>query len=225
VVSYKKRSTRRRRAVTPALKDARRDAILGAAMALFCKEPLESITMNALAAAAGIAKGTLYLYFRTKEEIFLALLARENERWLAALGEALRSGASPDAALDWIVDALAAHRELVHLAALLHAVLERNVPIETARQFKLAIEEGVGAMAPGIARALQLADDREARRFLRWLQACVVGVHQLTAPTPAVRAAILADPRLADFAIDFKDELRALLGALLRGLHQKEAVR
>jgi TetR/AcrR family transcriptional regulator len=222
MVSSKRRAPRRRRAVTPALKDARRDAILAAAMALFCKQPLESIAMSDLANAAGIAKGTLYLYFRTKEEIFLGVLTRQNERWLGEFAEFLQRGETPERALDWIVDSLVARPELVHLAALLHAVLERNVPVETARQFKLGLDEGARAAAPLIARTFRLASDSEARRFLHWLQASVVGIHQLTPPTPAVRAVVAADPRLADFAIDFRDELRAMLGALVTGLTEKE---
>ena len=78
---------RKRRAVTDALKDARRLSILDAARALFCAEPFESIAMSQVAAAAGLAKGTLYLYFRTREEIFLALLTQEYSSWIAAFSE------------------------------------------------------------------------------------------------------------------------------------------
>jgi hypothetical protein len=44
----------------------------------------------------------------------------------------------------------------------------------------------------------------------------------LASPAPAVRAAIAEEPRLAGMAIDFQRELRAMLGALLIGLRQKE---
>jgi AcrR family transcriptional regulator len=221
VVSYKK-TPRRRRAVTEALKDARREAILAAAMALFCEKDFGSIAMSEIAAAAGLAKGTLYLYFRTREEIFLALLTREYSSWLAAFAEESKRCASPEAALDWIVASLSARGELVHLAALLHAVLERNLPVETARAFKLNVEAGISAIAPDLARALGLDSERDARRFLHWLQAAIVGIHQLASPAPAVRAAMAQDPRLAGMVVDFQQELRAMLGALLNGMSQKE---
>jgi AcrR family transcriptional regulator len=222
VVSNKKRTPRRRRAVTPALKDARRDAILTAAMTLFCKQPLESIAMSELAEAAGIAKGTLYLYFRTKEEIFLGVLTREYSSWFSAFAERAPRFSSPEATLDWIVETLAARSELVHLVGLLHAVLERNLPVETARDFKLRVAAGIAAIAPALARALHLDREEDAHRFLHWLQASVVGVHQLASPTPAVRAAMAQEPRLAALTIDFQSELRAMLGALLRGIAQRE---
>ena len=217
-----KRALRKRRAVTEALKDARRDSILAAAQALFCREPFESIAMSDIAAAAGLAKGTLYLYFRTREEIFLALLMRGYSSWLAAFAEQATNFASPEAALDWIVDALVARNELIHLASLLHAVLERNLPVETARAFKLDVAAGIDALAPDLARALRLDSEADARRFFHWLQACLVGVHQLATPAPAVRAAMEAEPRLAALAVDFRQELRAMLGALLKGMRQKE---
>ncbi len=216
-----KRAPRKRRAVTEALKDARRDAILAAARALFCQEPFESIAMSEIAAEAGLAKGTLYLYFRTREEIFLALLTRELAAWFAAFAEASKRFASAETALDWIASSLAGRRELVHLGSLLHVALERNVPVEAARRFKLAAEAALAGIAPDLARALRLPSEEAARRFLRWLQASLVGLHQLASPAPAVRAAMADEPRLAGLAIDFHTELRAMLGALLAGM-QKE---
>src|ERR1700735_1924142 len=95
-----------RRAMTAALKETRKDAILATAQKLFCEEPFASITMSTIATGAGLAKGTLYLYFRTREEIFLALFARELRAWLASFKAAADELASPDAALDWIASFL-----------------------------------------------------------------------------------------------------------------------
>ena len=69
--------------------------ILAAAQDLFSKQIYESISMNTIAARADLAKGTLYLYFRTREEIFLALLTREIRAWLASLGAAVREFSAP----------------------------------------------------------------------------------------------------------------------------------
>jgi TetR/AcrR family transcriptional regulator len=224
VVSYKKARPRRKRAVTAALKDARRDAILAAARALFCAKPFESIAMSQVASAAGLAKGTLYLYFRTREEIFLALLTQEYSNWLAAFSEEAKRFASPEAALDWIAASLSARKELVHLTAILHAVLERNLSVETARVFKLGVEAGIAAIAPDLVLALRLDSDKDARRFFNWMQASIVGIHQLASPAPAVRAAMAEEPRLAALALDFQQELRAMLGAVLKGVRQKESL-
>src|SRR3954447_14367177 len=48
--------------------------ILSAARKIFAKEGFSDATVDHIAAAAGIAKGTVYLYFSSKKEIYLAAL-------------------------------------------------------------------------------------------------------------------------------------------------------
>ena len=55
--------------------------ILDAALPLLEDAELEAVVMDEVARKAGVAKGTLYLYFRTKEELFLGLLERAFEAW------------------------------------------------------------------------------------------------------------------------------------------------
>ena len=67
--------------------------------------------MQAVAAAAGVAKGTLYNYFRTKDELVRALLATE----LARLTE-LAATLPPDRALAALADELGEHPVVRRLA-------------------------------------------------------------------------------------------------------------
>jgi AcrR family transcriptional regulator len=55
-----------------ALVDFRRAEILAAALKVFCKKGYTEARMEDVAAQAKIAKGTLYLYFTSKAEIFSA---------------------------------------------------------------------------------------------------------------------------------------------------------
>lgn len=54
-------------------REARAQAILAAAARVFARRGLESCTMDEIAREAGVAKGTLYLYFPSKQELFLAV--------------------------------------------------------------------------------------------------------------------------------------------------------
>src|SRR5260370_31791744 len=56
---------------------ARRDQIVGAALACFARAGYHATTMADVAAQAGVSKGTPYLYFESKEALFLAL----HEEW------------------------------------------------------------------------------------------------------------------------------------------------
>jgi len=57
-----------------ALTDLRRGEILAAAIKVFGKKGFADTSVDDVAAAAKIAKGTLYLYFRSKEDIFVTAL-------------------------------------------------------------------------------------------------------------------------------------------------------
>ena len=53
---------------------ARRQAILDAALTVFAERGFEAARLDDVAAKAGVAKGTLYLYFKDKEALFEALV-------------------------------------------------------------------------------------------------------------------------------------------------------
>ena len=53
--------------------------ILAAARNLMDRQGADALTMDEIAAAAGVAKGTLYLYFQSKDELILALLSQVGE--------------------------------------------------------------------------------------------------------------------------------------------------
>lgn len=79
-----------RRARQSSEKLERRCQILGAAELLFAQGEGELPTVQAIADRAGLAKGTVYLYFTTLEEIFLSLLGEHMVKWMSEAQEKLR---------------------------------------------------------------------------------------------------------------------------------------
>ncbi|MBN1532153.1 MAG: TetR/AcrR family transcriptional regulator [Spirochaetes bacterium] len=57
-------------------KEQRREAILRAAEKLFLKKGFENTTMDEIARRCDLSKGTLYLYFSTKEQLYLVIINR-----------------------------------------------------------------------------------------------------------------------------------------------------
>src|SRR5579863_6662082 len=80
------------RAMTDAQKEARRADILKVALHRFTLTPYDSLSMADTAAEAGVAKGTLYLYFKSKEEMFLAITTDELCAWFDELDQGLQPG-------------------------------------------------------------------------------------------------------------------------------------
>jgi len=55
-------------------KDARPQEILDAALSLFAEKGFAATRMDDIASRAGVTKGTIYLYFQSKEEVFKSLV-------------------------------------------------------------------------------------------------------------------------------------------------------
>jgi AcrR family transcriptional regulator len=69
-------------------KEARPQELLNAALDLFVEKGFSAARSDEVAARAGVSKGTLYLYFPSKEELFKAVI-RSNVSVLIAQGQAI----------------------------------------------------------------------------------------------------------------------------------------
>jgi AcrR family transcriptional regulator len=70
-------TTRRRRAVSDEDKSQRRDEIMAAAKEVFARKGFHDTTIADIAKQAGLAYGSIYWYFDSKDELFHALMAVE----------------------------------------------------------------------------------------------------------------------------------------------------
>ena len=73
-------ATLERAAAAPADDEsAKRRQIVDGARAVFLAQGFDAASMNDIARAAGVSKGTLYVYFKNKEELFEAIVEQECE--------------------------------------------------------------------------------------------------------------------------------------------------
>ena len=120
-------------------KSARRDAILAAAQKVFAKKGFDGATMADIAGEAGVAAGTVYLYYASKTDLFAAL----NARLYQVINEAMRSANAPpdvrggtQARIHAVFEACGAHRDLLRLV-----FLNPDPRTEVARRMKHQDEE------------------------------------------------------------------------------------
>jgi AcrR family transcriptional regulator len=126
-------------AISDAQKEMRRQQILEAALWLYQATSFEQVSMAQVAREAGVAKGTVYLYFKTKEELFLGVLAAEFVRWFNAIDAELSTGPwawSVPAVVDIIGRSLETRAAFVRLIAISNIILERNIDAAAALAFK-----------------------------------------------------------------------------------------
>ncbi len=156
------------------VKDFRTSAIVQAARGVIADLGLADASMERIAHEAGVAKGTIYLYFRNKEELFAQviddgfarLLERARARTARARGADAKLAALLVASIDHCVEnqaifrALQEHRQLAPEAtSALSAALERNLE-ELVRFVAHIVERGVRS------GELRACDARRAARYL-----------------------------------------------------------
>jgi AcrR family transcriptional regulator len=212
----------RARARSDEAKAERRDAILAAARERLSAADPPDITMAEVANLVGVAKGTVYLYFGTKEELFLAVLEGLLEEWFDELDAELAGGAGrlPASALaDLFTASLAERPGLRRLLGLLGSVLERNVEYERALRFKWRLVGRVTSTGSQLERRTVFLRPGDGARVLLHLYALVIGLQQQAEPAPVIRR-VLDAPGMDALRVDFDRDFRAAAGALLTGLER-----
>lgn len=205
-------TSRRTRAVLPEAKSERRAAIVRAAEALLHRNPTATFSVDALARRAGLAKGTVYLYFRTREEVLLALHEQQLHAVLDRLEAALRH---PGASARSVVQAGLLHRrehpEFYPLAGNCRYMLDTNVSTEAALAFKLGLAHRIRDLGELVERLYRGLEPGEGAALLMNSYALIIGLWQ-QADTPAVLRKAMERSEMQVFRIDFEQQLeRALI--------------
>src|SRR5262252_1664994 len=127
---------------------ARRDQIVAAALACFARTGYHATTMADVAAQAGVSKGTPYLYFDSKEALFLAL----HEEWDCGLAERVNAAiaALPEAG----------RRSPRRVLGAVAAAVARHVQEEAQTCRVLMEARALAAHEPSIAAAVVASDAR-----------------------------------------------------------------
>ncbi|WP_374592767.1 TetR family transcriptional regulator [Aquabacterium sp.] len=204
----------------------RRRQLLDAAHALYQRRQALP-TVAEIAQAAGVAKGTVYLSFGTKEEIFIALLDDGFAQLLGTLLPQLQqlprqAEAAAAAFAAGFSASLRTLPDLLPLAAMTNSVLEKNLPLDTLLDFKTRVMGGLMMAGAQLEAHLPLLlEPDQGSDLLRRTWALTQGLWQLSdCPTPMKPHLIEAltargVPHVYDR--DFHDELQTALTLLWRG--------
>lgn len=190
----------KRRAITDAQKLFRRQEILNGARAYFEEAGYEGFTMTQLAKRLGIVKGTLYLYFPTKEAIILALYARALEDWCEVMKVKLGSPMAGDDFIQLFYDTTINDPILIPVLTRLEHVIEHNVSVELLIDSKRHFQACLNRIADKIQIALGLSGN-EARELIMTLGVLLSGAAQSDQGPALAAEALPQDVR------DFVDRL------------------
>lgn len=207
----------KRRAIASGDKVERRHAILDAAERLFVRHPERMANVAEVAAAAGLAKGTVYLYFPGKEEMLLALHERQVALYFAEL---MRVLASPDPVT--FDDVFAPTRErLIRLPGYLEltsrcfALMDREIPKGTAIEFKTRMAQTLTAAGAELERHFKMPSGAGVTLLVH-SYGLIVGLWQLLHPNERLGAA-MKRPELRALNRDYETEIENALRSLWQG--------
>ncbi len=207
------------RAMALADKAERRSAILDAAEAMFLEHPERMASVSEVAEAAGLAKGTVYLYFPSKEEMLLALHERQVAQFFAELNKRL-SGPGP---LDFDKVFEVTSRHLIRVPGYLaltsrcFGLMDREIPMETALAFKARVAQTLAVAGAGLERHFPALAPGDGVTVLMNSYGLIVGLWQLVHPNERFGAA-LNRPELKLLKRDYEREIEKALRALWTGM-------
>jgi AcrR family transcriptional regulator len=207
------------RAISAEAKLERRNQILHAADDLVKRHGHSAISVAEVAKCAGVAKGTVYLYFKTKEEIYLGLHQLWMNRKLDAFAALLEDTNAPlDGAIIGaaMADVMISESHGLVIASTCHSLMETHVELAAAFEFKLKLAQRLGILGMQIEQRFpHLAPGSGARLLVR-AYATTLGLWQLMDTSSRWRKLETAQG-LEVFNADFSTELDAALIALWHG--------
>jgi AcrR family transcriptional regulator len=208
----------------PASAEARKiriNQLLDAALALWQQCPERIPSVAEVANWAGLAKGTVYLYFKSKEDMFLAAHERHVDTFFAALTAraSQRKKMSFDDMMRLARDHVVSVPAFLPLATLVAGLRHRGVTAEMGEAFDQRITERLTVAGGLLCRHFPLPNTASGVQLLMRSYALILGLWQLVGSdqpictSPGVSAMLLPD---------YLSELDAALRALWRGALNKE---
>lgn len=177
---------------SPELTQARHDEIVNACAKLYETMSFKEITIKEIANFTSFTRPSIYNYFQTKEEIFLALFKQEYEMWTKDVDELNPSG-ERDARLDFsdqIAHTLERRERLLKLLSTNLNEMELNSRPENLVVFKIAYGASVDAVGNCLKRFCPDMSGQDREDFLFSFFPLVYGIYPYAVVSDVQREAM-----------------------------------
>ena len=170
---------------SPELTASRRNEIIRACEKLYQTMSFKQITLKEIGNETSFSRPTIYNYFETKEEIFLALFEEEYERWNADLEKIIRQNEelSKKQIADRIAASLTARPQLLKLLSMNNYDMEENSREECLTSFKRAYGRSLKLVKEILDKFCPEMTEERKQRFLYVFFPFMFGIYPYTAVT------------------------------------------
>lgn len=178
--------------VTREQTNARRDEIINACAQLYETTSFKDLTLKDIGSATSFTRTSIYNYFQTKEEIFLALLEREYDLWnddLTAISEE-NERLSADEFADRLARSLEKRERLLKVMSMNHYDLESSSRMENLTRFKRAYGKSLQLVARCVEKFFPDMGADEVQNFIYVFFPFMFGIYPYTNVTEKQREAM-----------------------------------
>ena len=177
---------------SPELTNSRKQEIINACEKLYQTKSFKEITLKEISMETSMTRTSIYNYFQTKEEIFLALLQREYGSWNAELNKIMSE--FPTLTSEGFADKLARSLEnrklLLKIISMNHYDMESNSRPERLAEFKVAYGNSLRTVMNCLEKYFPEMPDQEKQNFLYAFFPFMFGIYPYTFVTEKQRKAM-----------------------------------
>ena len=177
---------------SPELTSARKEEIISACRKLYETMSFKDITLKEIGKQTSFTRTSIYNYFETKEEIFLALFAQEYELFAKDLDglREQREMLSPDELSSELAHALERRPLMLKLLSMNLYDMEANSRMERLVEFKKAYGESSAAVDRCLKKIVPDLTEENRQTFLYAFLPFVYGLYPYTVVTEKQRLAM-----------------------------------
>ena len=177
---------------TPEQIALKREEIINACEQLYRTMNFREITLKEIGSITSFSRPTIYNYFQTKEEIFLALFRREYDRWnedLAAILDGSEQLTKKQLAEE-IAKSLAGRQQLLRLLSMNTYDMEANSRQELLTGFKVSYGESMRRMCMLLEKFCPDMSVEDIQNFIYTFYPFMFGIYPYTSVTEKQKIAM-----------------------------------
>ena len=172
--------------------DERKDEIINACEELYQTKSFKEITLKDISEKTTFSRPSIYNYFQTKEEIFLALLKREYERWLKDLEDIYSKNDKLEKAefAKQIALSIEKRQQLLKLLSMNLYDMEANSRMEQLVDFKKSYGESLRTIKKCLDKFFKNMKEEEKEKFIFSFFPLMYGIYPYTRATDKQKEAM-----------------------------------
>ena len=169
----------------------RREEIINACEELYKTTSFNEISIKLISEKTTFSRPSIYNYFNTKEEIFLALVTKEYYRWIEDLNKIYnKEKLSKKDFANELAHSLEKRINLLKLISVNMYEMEENSKIECVTEFKVAYGKTIDIVKNCLIKFFKDMDDKEVEKFIYTFFPFMIGIYPYSVVTDKKREAM-----------------------------------